>query len=520
LSTPIPRRASLALVLLLGGAVAASDAHAQAPPPGGSAPLGFDHWSYELLEALDVAGLASGWMNGVRPTGREVVRGELRRVHDNGFGTGAAGRTIAAWTDRFDRDFPARPPRPAAVPGATLPDAALPDSPRWQLGVDGGVQRGSGSLDRTTGFFSSVSGSVSPSARTALWGRFDRHAYRQFDGVQAAGVSFPLGAFTVMAGRQRLKAAGPAWTSAQLDGQIPLDALYVVSDRPVSLPGTKWLIGPAAWHFTIAPLEGVGQTGGAWMGVGGMIAEPHPRLRLGATRSAQFGPGLLAEGTDASITPGRVLRMFFITQNDPTWWDDQKLELSARFRWGLFGQPLASYLVLAQEDSPLWKDPGLLVGMSAPVIRPSGLFNVRYEYTAYGRRARWCPGCEYARGEHGDRYQAPWYDHGNFHLYEREGIPRGDPLGGYGSNHKASLAFFSMDGRTRMRAWTFFERRDEGNLLYDRWPGTRRGGGIEFAHEVTSGAELVLMAMRAGGPEVPAEWGLRLGMSALWGAGR
>jgi hypothetical protein len=37
---------------------------------------------------------------------------------------------------------------------------------------------------------------------------------------------------------------------------------------------------------------------------------------------------------------------------------------------------------------------------------------------------------------------------------------------------------------------------------------------------VASGAELALMAMRAGGPEVPGEWGLRLGVSALWGAGR
>lgn len=508
------------LLLLLSGGARGAESQDVRPTvsreagAGGSAPLTFDHWSYELLEALDVAGVASSWMTGVRPTGREVVRGELRRVRENGFARGSLRDAVGAWTRRFDRELG------SGRSGSRRELGSGASGSEGEIRLAAGVRSGDAFLDPGGGAFTALGGSFSPTSRTALWGEADLGGRDRFGGVQAAGFTLPVGAFSLMAGRQRIKAAGPGWTSTQLGGEIPLDALYVVSDRRVSVKGTRWLLGSLSWHFALAPRGGIGDLERGWIGMGGVIAEPHPRLRLGATRTAQFGPGALTEVRTDGVTPDRFLRMFFVVQNDPSYWDDQKLELSLRYRWGLFGQPLGSYVVLAQEDSPLWKDPGILIGTSAPFALASGLYNLRYEYTAYGKRARWCPGCEYARGEHGDRFQAPWYDHGNFERYEVEGIPRGDPLGGYGSNHKMSLAFWSMDGRTRARAWTFFELREEGNLLFERWPGKRRGGGVELARELRTGIEASFTGLVADGPALDREFGLRLSLSAVFGGER
>lgn len=478
------------LVLLLGFVPALEGQRAPASP---SPPLSFDHWSWELLEALDVAGAASAWMTGVRPTARQTAWRELRRVREEGFGTGSA---VASWADRFERELP------AAGAGS------------WEVRAASGARSGDAFLDPGQGAFGSVS-LAARLGRASFWGEVEEGAREAFGGVRSAGVALPLGAFDVMVGRQRVKGAGPGWTSAHLGGEVPLDGVYVVSNRRVALPGLEWLLGPTAWHAALAPLHGVDDLDQGWFGLGGFLAEPHPRLRIGATRVVQF-----AGHPDAPLTAERLLRSFFLVQNDPMNWDDQKLELSLRYRWGIFGQPLASYVVLAQEDSPLWKDPGILVGMSAPLLRENGLYNFRYEYTAYGQRARWCPGCEYARAAHGARYQGEWFNHGRMGLYTDRGLPMGDALGGYGANHKASVAYFSSNGQTRARAWTFFEVREEGNLLYDRWPGKRRGGGLELGHELGRGMEGTVSGVVADGPQIEREWGLRLSLSAVWGGRR
>jgi hypothetical protein len=464
---------------------------------GGGPPVSHEHWSYDLLEALDVAGVADAWMVALRPTSRESVRGELRRVAEEGFGGERWSRLVQSWADRLDGDFPVRWNEGGQEIGGEA----------W---VAAGLRDGEAYLDPGSGVYGELGGALLFARRFTAWGRFDTGSRERFDGLQEGGLGARVGLFSIMAGRQRIKAAGPAASSALLGGEIPLDALYIVTERPFEIPLLEWLFGRTHWQFALAPWGGIEEPEGPWLGMGSAFAEPHPRFRIGATRVVRFG------GNDTAPTsPGRLLRMFFIMQNDPTQWDDQKLELWARLRWNLFGQPLATYVVLAQEDSPLWKDPGLLAGARMPIIAASGLYELAYEYTAHGKRARWCPGCTYARGKDGTRFQALWYRHARMGLFEREGIPMGNSLGGYGSNHFVSMAYWHDGGWIRGRAWGAFAIREEFNLLLERWPHKRRSGGIELAAWVRRGVELEGGLTLADGPRFDAEWGVSLRVRAV-----
>lgn len=461
----------------------------------GGPPTPLDHWSFELLEVLDAAGVAHAWMTGVRPTSRATVRNELARVVERGFGPDRAHPTISAWSSRFQREYPV----------SAAEDGGL----RLEASLSGGLREGEAFLDPGGGVFGEVAVAATLASHMSTWASFDSGGRDIFDGFRELGASVPAGPFTVMVGRQPLKAAGPAETSAQLGGTVPFDALYVVSARPAPLPFFDWLFGPISWQFGLAPWAGIRDTSEGWVGVGAAIAQPTSWLRLGAARVARFG------GSDTDpVSFKRIFKLVFLDQNEPTNWDDQKLELSARARWSLFGQRLASYVVLAQEDSPLWKNPGILLGTSVPILATSGIYSFGYEYTAYGRRARWCPGCEYARGRDGSRFQAEWYDHGRLGFFARDGVPVGDPLGGYGANHKASIRFWSPGGGVRAKAWVFFELREDGNLLMTRWPANRRGGGAQIAWEVVHGIEADATLVGAGGPALESEWGVSLRLTA------
>lgn len=455
-------------------------------------PLGYDHWSYELLDALDASGVASAWMTTVRPAGRLTAARELRRARDLSVG---ARPLAAAWAARFEREFPL---------GERSEGSGA--SAGWEIGGASGVRSGHTFLDRGDGAFAAAS-FVGTVGRVAFWGTVEQGAREAFDGVQSVGVSVPAGPFDVMIGRQRILGAGPGPSSVHFSGEVPIDGLYVVSNRPIALPWTEWLLGSTVWQFSLAPIRERNTPERSLIGLIGVVVEPHPHLRIGATRSARF-----AGTRDPSLAASRFIRTLLMVQNDPFNWDDHMLELSLRYRWKMFGQPLAMHLVLAQEDSPLWKDPGLQIGVSAPFLHTSGLYNVHYDYRAYGQRARWCPGCFHDR--------ANWFSHGRHGPHDAKGIPVGDPLGGYGANHTGSVLFFSADGRNRARAWTSFAVREEGNLLHARWPGKRREGGLEIGRELSGGVEGSLAGVVADGPRIAREWGLRISLSAVLGGAR
>lgn len=477
-------RSFLLATLLLVPSVAAGQT--------GGPPVPVDHWSYDFLEALDAAGVASAWMVGVRPASREAVRAELRRVVEHELGGGAVAE---AWARRFDVEHPL---------GAGIPGDGRPGGVRFEVSVASGVVEGDGSalVNPGAGFFSEARVTARATPWLTGWmgvesGRRERLHRRSVD----PGVSVGLGPFALVLARQRIRSPGPAETSSMLGGEVPLDALYLVSERPVVPGWLGWLTGPTSWQFALAPVVGVDSTGGGWVGSGGVVAEPHPRFRFGITRSARFGgPGL------PGITGERLFRTVFLMENDPFFWDDQRMELYGRLRWSLFGQPLATYVVLAQEDTPLWKDPGILAGTTVPLLTSGGLFRLRYEYTAYGKRARWCPGCEYATGPQDNREQGEWYIHGGVGPYHVEGVPIGDPLGGYGAGHELEARFWSMGGTVQARTWAFFQVREPRNLLLERWPGKRRGGGAEATWHLAPGYDVTAGTQVAGGTGIPTDW--------------
>lgn len=470
----------------------------------GGPPLAPDHWAYELLDGLDVAGAAVSWARDVRPVGRGVVRGELARSVRHGFG---GGETAEAWLRRFDARHPAR---------ASAREAALGSS--LELGAEAGVRDGRAWLDPGTGAYAGLRGAAVLGSRASLWAEGEIGGRERFDGLRSGGLALDVGPFTAMAARQPLKAAGPARSSSQLGPVVPQDALYLVSREPRPFPGLEWLFGPVTWQFALAPWAGVAGEEAGWVGTGAAAGQPHPRFRIGATRSATFA----REGSPG-VTPARFFRMVFLMQNEPFEWDNQKLELWARYRWALFGQPLASYVVLAQEDSPLYLDPGVLVGTKAARLTGSGLWQLAWEYRAYGPRARWCAWCERVRAglSESGREQDQWYVHGSRQqTYQRQGLPLGDPVGGYGAGHRLELTHFSDGAAVRGRLWAFFQvREDERNLLHGRWPGKRRGVGVEMAWYPLPALELGAAAVTADGPLFESERGLRVwaGWTGGWG---
>ncbi len=502
---PLAARRGLRLAGLCGVALAflgPASAAAQGGPP-----VHRDHWSYELLEALDAAGAASGWANEVRPVARGVLRAELDRVADESLGR----EWIGAWAERFDAEHPAGP-RAGRERGA-----------RWEIGGQLLGRTGSPFLDGgDDGVLTRLRGAWLPVERLSLWGEGNagsdpRSAFD--DGIERGGATLALGPFTWTLGRLWPEAAGPATTSTQLGGNVPVEGLHLASSRRVELPWLDWLLGPTAWQAIVAPWAGIDDTSEGWFALAAVSAEPHPRLRIGFTRSALFG------GDEAGdVTAERLLRAAFFRANEPTFWDDQRMELSLRYRWPTpEGLPLATYVVVAQDDSPLWKDPGLLAGATVPLFRDWGLLSLRYEYVAHGARAAWCPFCERARGQQTHRFQGEWYAHIVHGPFRPEGVPAGSPLGGYGASHTIGGSYFHPAGSLRARAWTFFQVREDGNVLLDRWPGKRRGAGTEVSWAEsridsplgTGHAEVTAGLLFHEGPEIDSDWGgwLRLDLA-------
>ncbi len=479
------------LLAALAALLSAPSARAQAPGP----PLPPDHWSYELLEALDVAGASSSWIYDVRPTGTGTVRAELDRIAEHDFQ--GAGDLARAWSRRL-----------GAPNGETS----------WAATAEAGYRDGEGFLDPGEGAYGVLSAAADLGGGATLWGEGRVGGWSTFDGVENAGLSVAAGPFVLTGGRQRLKAAGSAGASSQLGSHVPLDALHAVSRRRAPLPGLDWLFGPVAWQFSLSPWNEVGDWEGGWLGVGGAVAQPHPRFRIGAVRSVRF-----ARGDAEPATVERVLRSVFLLQNEPLSWDNQKLEIWLRYRWELFGQPLATYAVFAQEDSPVYLDPGILAGTKAARLLDSGLWQLSYEYRAYGARGQWCFWCEKTRDgkTESGRDQGPWYVHYGVRRYERGGFPMGDATGGYGAQHRIALAFWSRGGGFRGKATAFFQvRDDERNVLFDRWPGKRRGVRLEGGVPLGGTLEAVAEGLWADGPRIDTEWGLRLGLRAMLGGGR
>jgi len=141
-----------------------------------------------------------------------------------------------------------------------------------------------------------------------------------------------------------------------------------------------------------------------------------------------------------------------------------------------------------------------VAGTLIPFDVGSGVLTARYEYQAFGDRARWCGSCE--EGHH------RWYNQREYGTYTVDDVPLGSSLGGYGARHQVEMSYWG-EIPVRFTGVGFVEDRERTNILYDRWPGTRQGVGMKIAGRPRPGWELELAGLAAWS-EGESEGGLNL----------
>lgn len=492
-----------ALLLSVAAGVNALPAQRPAPTAATGPILSHTHWSYEFMEALDLLGGTSAWMTTVRSQPREALTREMAR----------ADRFALGSSERATLD-----PVRRAWQQALLREAGYGF-------MEVGTRTGDALLNPGRGTFVGARGEAQLGPRVSVWGEGQWGAYERFDGVRAGGISLPIGPLTYSALREPLRGATTASGNVMFGGEVPLDLFHVASNRPIRLPIVESILGPGEGVLAIGPFGGLSQPEQGVVALWSLRSRPSKHFRIGAARAIQMGRALSVDSLGGgAMTASRVARSLFLKVNEPPDWDDQKAELSLEWRLNALGRPFAPYLVFSQEDAPPYLDPGFHAGVRTAGVNARGLWMLRYEYLGIGNRGKWCSFCERVTHESGGglsesgREQGTWYRHGRIGwLYAREGIPLGESLGGYGSRHRVDAWFWPSSAGYRVRGWAFEEYREPLNLLAARWPGLRRGIGVEGTVLRAAGAELTGTGLVASNEKVGTEWGWSLAARMRFG---
>jgi hypothetical protein len=209
----------------------------------------------------------------------------------------------------------------------------------------------------------------------------------------------------------------------------------------------------------------------------GLDFAPHPRVRIGASRTVRFA----GEG-QGSVTVGNLLKTLY-WGGEGSDFDDSQGEVSIRLRIGPQRRSVTTYLSLGFEDTEsIYEDPGIVAGALLPLLLDRGLLTLRYEYSAFGKRAQWCGSCEYQRHLW---YHGRWYG-----AYVHDGVPMGSELGGYGSSHWIESVYWATGMPVRVAVSAFRRNREPGNILLERWSGIQRGVSLEITARPRSGIEI------------------------------
>lgn len=347
---------------------------------------------------------------------------------------------------------------------------------QWgRLGVAAGFERTDVSLLPERGLYLEGTGEVALSPGVALWATGSLNTEGETGELSSGGLAARLGAAQVLVGRISPR-IGQGTSTILLAGRNAMEGVLVGTARPFRIP----LLGRTTAHLFIAPWVDTPTVDRAWFSSLGVSIEPHPAVTLGAYRTVRFaGEGLSQGLADAlwSLVPLQG-------GDDPA--EDNQGELAARVRFKAWGQPLATYVSLGFEDpQSLWEDPGLVAGILIPWNVGGGVLATRYEYQAFGSAARWCGPCTASSHR--------WYSQREYGPYQTEDVLIGSSLGGYGSRHQVRVTYWSA-ATLRLGGVVFVERREEENLLFERWPGSRTGIGVSAAVRPRPGWEIQLRA--------------------------
>ncbi len=417
-------------------------------------PLDAGHWAYDFMEVVHALGAPSVWAPWMEPVLAPAVGSALQEAGQARPGLAAP---LDRWVDLFQNE------------------TAIPAGQWARLGMGAGFQGGQASLLPERGGFIDGLVDVPLSHNVALWAEGGVSSEGSEAELASGGLSARFGAAQLVAGRVRSR-IGQGSSRILLAGRSSMDGVLFGSARPFLLPGFLEVLGRLTAHILVSPNVSTPTTDRAWFSSMGVSIEPHPSVQLGAYRTVRFaGEGI----SDPSVS--EIIQVF-TGQGGSDDFDDSQGELAARVRFRAWGQAVAPYVSVGFEDLPsLWDDPGIVAGLLVPVEMGSGILATRYEYQAFGRQAQWCLGCEYKSHR--------WYNQRSYGEYTYDDVLLASSLGGYGTRHLVEASWWGALP-LRLSGLVFFENREEGNLLFERWPGQRQGVGASAAARPRPGWEV------------------------------
>lgn len=474
---------------LLALAVVASPTAVPAQSPPASSPLHAGHWAYDALDRLSAGGvLDTLWLPGTRPRSQTAVAAALLAANRRA-GSDSIVSPLAAFAESALARFAAEYPRVVAVADRT-DDVYRPDSIRGFALRDGAVAtdvRAAGG-----GFDSGRALGIRPrlaAAATRHLAVFYEPELRVGSGDAASptlttargGLTGKIGPVWLHAGRERLGFGPGAGGGIVLDDGASWDGVMAGLDQSVRLPLVSRYLGPVHALGLLSRIGPDSIGGRAWFGAMRFVAAPTSWIQIGVSRS-------LLVATEVRGGERIGLRdWLYALGGKHTPFEDQLLAVDVRGEFGIGGTPLAAYLEWGMEDTAGgWvEDPGLLLGLFAPVLPGLPAASLRYEYAAFGDDAHICGFC--------GRQSRHWYRHGPDPrpLYATaDGVPLAHPLGGYGHEHRLGMRVWARGGRLRGRATLLAREREPANILYDRWPGGSIGGVLGAAYRIVPAIEV------------------------------
>ncbi len=431
-------------------------------------PLHAGHWSYDFLEILHARGAPQVWPVWLEPLPAAPLYDAMNAAASD---TKRPNSAVTTWTEAFRAE------------------AALPATQWGRLGLAAGYETSQVALVPERGGYLEGVGEVPVSTAISFWaaGSVATEGSAEF---LSGGMAATFGAGQLLIGRISPK-IGQGTSRILLAGRNPMDGVMLATARPYEISA----LGRVTAHIFIAPNIDTPAVSGVWFSSFGLSIEPHPAVTLGAYRTVRFGGDGLSEGTSDDL-----LSLFpFQGGDNPA--EDNQGELAARVRFSAWGQPMAVYGTLGFEDpASAWEDPALIAGLLLPIDLSAGVLSARYEYQGFGESARWCGSCPAESHR--------WYRQREYGPYQIEDVLLASSLGGYGSRHQVQLSYW---GRSPVRvAGTFFvENREEQNLLYDRWPGSRTGFAVSLSTRPRPGWEVGLQGV-VSDSDVGAQSGINL----------
>ncbi|MEX2526147.1 MAG: capsule assembly Wzi family protein [Gemmatimonadota bacterium] len=503
--TGVPQLLILALGLGTGSpnqaSLAAQSLRAPTPVAGtmwGGPMMEPEHWTLALLELLDAGGSAGAWMGSVGLPHAGEVHGAL--LMDESTTVGAPGRPppgfIPAWRLSLQEEFPVRrAARRTTISTGTLrrsPNA--PTATSVALRLQGGYRSSEVlPLHRVSGWMGGGGAEVMLGGATRAWAEWVGGAGHPGATLHRAGLAVELGSVTLSAVRHPLR-LGPGQDDPLLSGLVPLDAVHLRTSSPLQ---AGWL-GRLALSTSLARLPVAGNVESPWHGTLAVSVEPFHWLRVGGSRTAVFG------GEDRPpVTGARLWGLFTGRHSDDTGeFEDQHAALFLELRPTVAGFSFRLHGLMAANDTEggIRDDPAALAGVTLPLFHSSGLWGFRYEYAAFGARARLCTRCDEGRSR-------SWYNHYVYGPHSSGGVPLGSSLGGYGASHRMSAEWWAPGGGVHLRLGGIQERREVGNLLSQRWFGTWNGAEAKALLFPEGGARISFQGRGMWGPSGANRWG-------------